>query len=64
MDEGAHYNNAHYRHTNTEAIVGTAQRETVRGDCDTNFLVIPGATLRYRFLVAPIRPAHVRGAHS
>lgn len=54
----------------TRAFVGnapveqTAQRVTVRGDYDANFLVIPGATLRYRFLVAPIRPAHVRSAHS
>ena len=42
----------------------TAQRVTVRGDYDTNFLAIPGGTLRDRFLVAPIRPAHVRSAHS
>jgi len=64
VDEGVHYANAHYQHANTETIVGTAQRVTVRGDCDTDFLAIPGGALRYRFLVAPIRPAHVRSAHA
>jgi len=64
VDEGVHYTNAHYQQANTETIVGTAQRVTVRGDYDTDFLAIPGGTLRYRFLVAQIRPVPVRSAHS
>jgi hypothetical protein len=62
VDDGVHYTNAHYQHANTETIVGTARRVTVRGDDDTDFLAVPGDTLRYRFLVAPIHPVPVRSA--
>jgi len=63
MHQGVHYSNAHYQHANTETIVVTAQRVTLRGAYHTDFLALPGGSLRYRFLAAPIRPVHVWSAH-